>query len=273
MYSRQTIVHEAQRHGVSFLPPSLESSVFGFALERVTTPTGDTYAVRFPLESITGVSTDAARLLLLERAAQPFHDLEDLYSRAPVQHDVLELLGKSGALDHFGMRRDELWRLKDLRGAYGAPGRGAPLLETPPDLPDLAWLSPLELSAWDAATTGASTGAHVMAFHRAQLERAGVMPISRLSGEHGTVAGVRTAFQRPPTARGFTFITLEDESGRVQVIVPPKVYPIFATVLRSSALVVSGRVQRVGAWRGLVLEMARVFEPHALTRQNRRVGV
>ena len=273
MYSRQTIVHEAQRHGVTFLPPSLEHSVFGFALEPITTPTGDSHAVRFPIESIVGVGADAARLLLLERAAQPFDTLEDLYARAPVQHDVLELLGKAGALDHFGARRDELWRLKDLRGAYGAPGRGAPLLETPTDLPDLAWLSPLELSAWDAATTGASTGAHVIAFHRPQLERAGVTPISRLAGERGTVAGVRIAFQRPPTARGFTFITLEDESGRVQVIVPPKVYPIFETVLRSSCLVVSGRVQRVGAWRGLVLEMVRVFEPHALESQKIGIGV
>ena len=111
-----------------------------------------------------------------------------------------------------------------------------------------------------------------MAFHRAQLERAGVTMISRLAGERGTVAGIRIAFQRPPTARGFTFITLEDESGRVQVIVPPKVYPIFETVLHSSALVVSGRVQRVGAWRGMVLEMVRVFEPHALKSQQ-SVGV
>jgi error-prone DNA polymerase len=112
-----------------------------------------------------------------------------------------------------------------------------------------------------------------MAFHRAQLDKAGVTPISRLAGERGTVAGVRIAFQRPPTARGFTFITLEDESGRVQVIVPPKVYSIFETVLRSSALVVSGRVQRVGAWRGLVLEMVKMFEPHALENQKMRVGV
>ena len=229
--------------------------------------------MRFPLESITGVSADAARVLLLERAAQPFRDLEDLYASAPVQHDVLELLGKAGALDCFGARRDVLWRLGDLRGQYAAPGRGAALLETPPDLPDLAWLSPLELSAWDAATTGASTGAHVMAFHRAVLTLSGVTPISRLSGERGTVAGVRIAFQRPPTARGFTFVTLEDEIGRVQVIVPPRVYPIFETVLRSSALVVSGRVQRVGTWRGLVLEMVRVFEPYTVRRQNRRVGI
>ena len=59
----------------------------------------------------------------------------------------------------------------------------------------------------------------------------------------------------------------------MQVIVPPRVYPIFETVLRSSALVVSGRVQRVGTWRGLVLEMVRVFEPYTVRRQNRRVGI
>ena len=87
------------------------------------------------------------------------------------------------------------------------------------------------------------------------------------------MAGIRIAFQRPPTARGFTFISLEDESGRMQVIVPPKVYPIFEIALRSSCLVVSGRVQRVGAWRGLVLEMARVLEPHRFESQQRGMSV
>lgn len=93
---------------------------------------------------------------------------------------ILELLGKNGALDGFGMRRDVLWRLGELRGQYAEPGRGAALLETSPDLPDLAWLSPLELSAWDVATTEASTGTHAMAFHRAALEHAGcwMSPIS-----------------------------------------------------------------------------------------------
>jgi DNA polymerase III alpha subunit len=73
------------------------------------------------------------------------------------------------------------------------------------------------------------------------------------------VAGVVIAFQRPPTARGFTFVTLEDESGRVQIIVPPRVYPHVADTLRSRCLVVSGRVQRVANWRGLVLESTRTF--------------
>jgi error-prone DNA polymerase len=261
MYSRQTLVHEAQRHGVTLLPPSLESSMFGFVLEGVTTAVGATLAVRFPLESVTGVSLDAARLVLLERSVESFSSVDDLHARVPVKQDVLEALGKAGALDGFGARRDVLWRLGELRSLHGAPGRGAPLLEIGSDLPDLAWLEPLEIAAWDAATAGASTGAHVMAFHRSALNRLGVTPISRMGGERCTVAGVRIAFQRPPTARGFTFVTLEDESGRVQVIVPPKVYPMFETVLRSSALVVSGRVQTLGAWRGLVLEMARAFVP------------
>ena len=263
MYSRQTLVHEAQRHGVTLLPPSLESSMFGYALEPLGTQNGTVFAVRFPLESVTGVGADAARLVLLERSVQPFATLDDLHARVPVGHDVLEMLGKAGALDGFGTRRDAIWRLGELRTLYGAPGRGAPLFETAPDLPDLAWLQPLEIAAWDAATAGASTGAHVMAFHRTALTRMGVVPISRMSGERCTVAGVRIAFQKPPTARGFTFITLEDESGRVQVIVPPQVYPIFEAVLRSSCLIVSGRVQRVANWRGLVLEMARAFVPRA----------
>jgi error-prone DNA polymerase len=261
MYSRQTLVHEAQRHGVTLLPPSLERSMFGYALEPVGTPEGTRFAVRFPLESVTGVSGDAARLVLLERSVQPFSSVDDLHARVPVDHDVLEALGKAGALDAFGARRDVLWRLGELHTVHGSPGRGAPLLETTLDLPDLAWLEPLEIAAWDAAMAGASTGAHAMSFHRAALNRMGVVPISRMTGERCTVAGVRIAFQRPPTARGFTFVTLEDESGRVQVIVPPKVYPHFETVLRANALIVSGRVQAVGAWRGLVLERANPLLP------------
>jgi error-prone DNA polymerase len=260
MYSRQTLVHEAQRHGVTVLPPSLERSALGFKLEAITTKTGSSLAIRMPLESVKHVGLEDARLILLERLAAPFESVDDLHARVPVKRDVLEALGTAGALECFGSRRDVLWRLGELHTARGAPGQGRPLLEVTPYLPDLSWLNPLELAAWDAATAGASTGAHVMAFHRSSLTVSGVVPISRMAGERCTVAGVVIAFQRPPTAHGFTFVTLEDESGRVQVIVPPKVYPHVEAVLHSRCLIVSGRVQRVANWCGLVLERAQTLE-------------
>ncbi|NJK44099.1 MAG: DNA polymerase III subunit alpha [Pleurocapsa sp. SU_196_0] len=272
MYSRQTLVHEAQRHGVTLLPPNLEKSALGFALEPITTPSGSSLAIRLPLESVKHVSLEDARLILLERAAHPFASVDDLHARVPVKRDVLEALGTTGALETFGSRRDVLWRLGELFNARGAAGQGSPLLEVTPDLPDLSWLDPLELASWDAATAGASTGAHVMAFHRASLNASGVTPISRMTGERCTVAGVVIAQQRPPTAKGFTFVMLEDESGRVQVIVPPKVYPRVEATLRSRCLIVSGRVQRVANWRGLVLERIRVFAPTQPTRMSHRLS-
>ena len=164
---------------------------------------------------IITLGAEDAQTILLERTARPFTNLDDLYHRTRVAQDVLHALAASGALECFGTRRDVLWRLGELEQAYRGSGKQRPLLELSEDFPDLAWLSPLELATWDASTTGVNTGAHVMAFHRAWLDQAGVQLIGAMVEARATVAGVVIAFQKPPTAQGFVFITLEDESGQV----------------------------------------------------------
>jgi DNA polymerase III alpha subunit len=99
------------------------------------------------------------------------------------------------------------------------------------------------------------------------LGRSALEPHTRLSAEPSSDSRCDSRAARhpqvdtTPTAHGFTFVTLEDESGHVQIIVPPKVYSHVKATLRSRSLVVSGRVQRVANWRGLVLESVRIFAP------------
>ncbi len=257
MYPMQSFVEEARRCGVPTLPPRLEASALGFSLERLT----GRLAIRMPLESVTGVSANDASSLLLEDAVQPFEDLEDLYRRSRVNRDVLLTLAQAGALERFGARREVVWKLGVLEGQLGPPGGGAtPLIEAPvpnlDDLPPLETLTGLETAAWDHRTARATTGPHPMALLRGTLERVGVTPIVRLVAGEAKVAGLVTARQQPGSAKGIIFIELEDETSRVQCIVYPTVWAVLHPKLTQSALLLGGRVQRLGNWRGLVVAQA-----------------
>ncbi len=265
MYPLQSFVLEAQRCGVTVLPVSLERSGIGYALERH----GGASAIRLPLESVGGVGEDDARGILLERLARRFASIEDLYRRVRVKRGVLEALAGAGALDGFGQRREVVWQLGVLEGQYGPPGDQSPLLETPAvtDLPDLELLTALEEVAWDHRSVGATTGPHPIAVVRPSLRGIGVTMISRLALEgtgwtmvRATVAGLVIARQRPPTAKGITFITLEDETGRVQCIVHPGVWEKIGIRLKARALVLSGRVTVEGLWRGIVVDQGWALE-------------
>ncbi len=105
--------------------------------------------------------------------------------------------------------------------------------------------------SWDYATQGLSARSHPLAFHRRHLDRQRVLPIGRLvhvaNHRTVTVAGLPIVRQRPPTAKGMMFITLEDETGRVQIAIAPPVYEICRQIAtRASALLITGQVQHTG---------------------------
>ncbi|HEX2863735.1 MAG TPA: OB-fold nucleic acid binding domain-containing protein, partial [Deinococcales bacterium] len=197
--------------------------------------------------------------LLLERAARPFTSPEDLYRRARVSRDVLWALAESGALATFGPRRDVLWQLGVLERKLGTPGLDAPpLLDAsslnPLDLAELPTLTPVEETEWDLRRVGATSGPHPIAQLRPELQAAGVQPIERATpGRPAAIAGLVIARQRPPTAKGIVFITLEDETGRMQCITHPQVWEAQAQALRAGALILRGEIKREGAWRGLIV--------------------
>ncbi|HVK38584.1 MAG TPA: OB-fold nucleic acid binding domain-containing protein, partial [Candidatus Kapabacteria bacterium] len=241
-------------------------------------------AVRKPLTSIKNVTADVAREIVLARLDGPFTSIEDFYRRVALDRDVLESIARSGALDALAKdSRTALWEVGVLlrRLAPGPPSEIAgsvaqqlPLVElpalTPQDVPRLPELDERERLSWDYQMHGAARY-HPMVLLRRMLTDLEVRTIDtcyRFVGPNSrtkprgvrdavmTVAGIATLRQMPPTANGVMFITLEDETGYLQCIVLPEVQAQFRALFRGAALIVRGRLQIHGAWRGIVVERA-----------------
>ncbi len=147
-------------------------------------------------------------------------------------------------------RRGLLWQLGLLRYEEETLLAGAEPEPAPDELP---LLSPLEAMAGELRVMGVSAGEHIMTHHRQRAREAGVLSSRDLAasqcheGMVVWVAGQVTVLQSPPTAKGFMFVTLEDEFGMINVIVAPDVVARYRRVWRHSPLLaVQGRVQRQG---------------------------
>jgi error-prone DNA polymerase len=224
-YPPDALVHEAQRRGIAVHPPDVNASDVGCAV----TPEG---AVRVGLGYVLGVRADEVAALVAARTAGgPFCSLEDLASRAGAGRPALEQLAWSGACDTLagGDRRVALWQLGVTAPGVKTRGREGVQLALALDLPAPPALRPL--SAWDAMiadykTTGLTAKAHPLGLLRARLRGEGATDIGALEQlAHGAgvrVGGLVIARQRPGTAKGITFMLLEDEHGTVNVIVSPQ---------------------------------------------------
>jgi error-prone DNA polymerase len=273
MFNRMTLTREAQKSGVPVLPASLEHSGSQFALEQHQ----GKLCIRLPLTAVTGVGEDDARIILMERAAKPFVSLEDFVRRVHIGKDVVWALGKANVLEPFGERRDVLWKLGVLLDPKAAPcGLGSlenqiqprsdlsALLELPGidlnDLPNLELLTELEGAVWDMQSLRTTAGPHPMAIIRPNLEPAGILRITRANEGIKTVAGLVIVRQRPMTAKGVVFITLEDESGHCQCIASAELWAVLKRTLQCNALIVTGLIQRRSFWRGLIIHNAVALE-------------
>ncbi|MBI2492914.1 MAG: DNA polymerase III subunit alpha [Candidatus Rokubacteria bacterium] len=241
-YHPATIVKDAQRHGLRIRPVDVTRSAW-----LCTLAAG---AVRLGLRYVRGLRESAGRALVAARATRPFASLEDLRHRAGLDRDELVALAAIGALAPLGgTRRQHLW-------AATAPDPG-PLFAAAARAGDdpaegagpLAEMTPAERLVADYAGTGVTLGRHPMALRRAGLRRRGVLSARELvSAEPG--ASVRTAGsvivrQRPGTAKGFVFLSLEDETGIANVIVTPRVFARHrAALVGEPFLLVEGVVQR-----------------------------
>jgi error-prone DNA polymerase len=247
-YSPATIVKDAQRHGLKVLPVDVTRSEWNCTLES----RDSTLALRLGLRYVRGLHQEAGQAIVGERKHAPLGSIQDLVRRVPeLRKDELNTLAEIGALNAIGLtpqrprniekvfnknspesprlrgesvfhRRDALW------GAGAAANPAGPLLETIPR-PDLA--SPLrrmtdeERLVADFRGTGMTVGPHPMAYHRERLDKMGVLRAQHLgnlpSGRKVRVAGAVIARQRPGTAKGFVFLSLEDETGVSNAIVTP----------------------------------------------------
>ena len=237
-YHPATLVKDAQHHGTRVLPVDAARSGWKCRWENG--------AVRLGLRFVKGLREDAGAAVERAQAERPFSSTEDLARRAALRPGDLELLAHAGALAAFGKtRREALWQVAKVARRAG-PLYDAIPVDDPSPLPEM---SPIEETRADYQTTEMTTGPHMLAHLRQDLARRGVASAAELSrgrdGERVTMAGAVIVRQRPGTAKGFVFLTLEDETGMLQAIVRPDLFrEQRAVVVGSGALVVEGRLQR-----------------------------
>ena len=286
-YSHQSLVADAQRHGVRIGPPDVTRSAER-ALVRVgdpddpaargtapTTPVSRLVTphprleVRLGLDSVRGLGK-AAQRICAERREAPFSDAADLAGRARLKRAQIEALAAAGALESLGVgRREGIWAaqaLEDRTVRHGAwhqpPIPGTEALGAVPDLPAM---SEAELVSADIAAAGTSR-IHPIRLLRQELAAQGILRVLDVEGAEAAtrirVAGVVTHRQRPPTAGGVTFVSLEDETGLLNVVCSPGLWVRYRDVAgRSSGLVVRGTVERVDGATSL---LADALQPLAL---------
>jgi error-prone DNA polymerase len=254
-YSPATLVKDAQRHGLKVKPIDITKSDWLCTIEHE----GDAVQMRIGLRYVKGMRESAARAIVQARTQAPFSSIDDLARRVPeLQKRELVVLAEVGALNFLKgakgaapsspfHRRDALWQVER------ASRRTGPLLEKI-DQPDIA--SPLsqmtseERLVADFQGTGMTVGPHPMAYYRSILNALGVLRASDLAsvrnGTYVRVAGAVIARQRPGTAKGFVFLSLEDETGISNAIITPDLFAQNRfTVVGGKFLLIAGRLQNV----------------------------
>jgi error-prone DNA polymerase len=235
-YHPSTLIKDAERHGVVVLPPDVTRSGWLCTLEDG--------ALRIGLRYVEGLPEALGKRIEAERARARFTSLEDFARRVPTRKRDLEALAGAGASRGFALeRREALWRASALLSA--GPLDAPPLPEPSP----LEEMTARERQHADYELLGLTCGPHPMALERGELARAGVVRACDLEklrdGQTVRVGGVAIVRQRPGTAKGFFFLTLEDETGLVNIIVTPKKYAEGrATLVSAPALVIEGRLQK-----------------------------
>ena len=248
-YSPATIVKDAQRHGLRVKPVDVQYSEWPCTLEPEP-GNAHRFALRLGLCYARGLRRETALALISARDHRSFSSIQDLALRVPqLCRSDLMLLAAIGAMNSVGEvshRRDALWQVEYAGRAAG------PLLSELPE--QSAESSPLrqmtieERLVADFSGTGVTVGRHPMFFHRAALDRMGIVPASSLShfphGHPARIAGCVIARQRPGTAKGFVFLSLEDETGIANAIITPAVYEQFKrVVIYEKFLLIEGELQ------------------------------
>jgi error-prone DNA polymerase len=278
-YSPASIVEDAKRRGVEVRPVSVRESAWDCTLEPADTETPDDvrdrgrasgepapsrsrWAIRMGLRLCKGLGE--RELERLRNEPPPYDDLADFVRRTRLPMRALQALAESGALQCFGIaRRDALWAVRGLVAQHGdelaLPADQAPRAQRP-RFPEV---HPTEAILWDYRASHHSTRGHPMESIRGSLppDLPRAQDVMQMRDRQSTeLVGLVICRQRPATASGVTFLTLEDETGFVNVVVWQRVFAEHAILIKSAAVLgVSGRVQREEGVTHLVAE--RLWEP------------
>jgi len=244
-YHPATLVKDAQRHGVRVLPIDVNSS--GWTCRWEKSP-GAQQAFRIGLRFIKGLREASGLHIEKEREGSPFRHLEDLALRCHLGPEELGLLAHAGALASLGMdRREALWQVAKV-GRFSGPLLEGTLSYDPSPLRPL---SGYEQTLADYESAALTAGPHLMAHVREDLAHQQILSASELAatpeGRTVKTAGSVIVRQQPQTAKGFVFITLEDETGLSQAILSPALFHKHRSmIIESPGLVIQGVLQKDG---------------------------
>ncbi|MCS7183504.1 MAG: error-prone DNA polymerase [Thermoanaerobaculum sp.] len=260
-YHPATIVQDARRHGVRVLPVDVNHSQWLCTLER---DQQQRLAVRLGFKFVKGLRREAAEQLRREAQKKPFANLQELLRRGGLNRRELEVLASIGACASLGAsRRSALWQVgafdghrRPLEKAMGWDTCRSPLPE----------MSLEERYVADFSGTGLTVGRHPLHLYRAYLQRQGILAAQELTrvphGRRVRVGGVVIVRQRPSTAKGMCFATLEDETGFANVVFTPDLFAQHrATITTATLLEVEGVSQ---SRDGVITVRATAVRPLAL---------
>ena len=240
-YAPSTIVEDARRHGVTVRGVDVMRSDWDCTMED-----GGPTALRIGLRYVRGLGAKARERLEPLLAGERPAALEEWVRRSGLNIAQLRALAEAGAFDSlWPNRRSALWEvLKHARGSAG-PLAPAAVGRRPAPVPAL---TPVELTEADFRVTGLSPAGHPLRHLRKALDARGVVRAADLARHHDgtwlTVAGIVICRQRPATAKGFCFVTLEDETGLANVVITPTLFEQHRRlVVRSPLLMVEGMLQ------------------------------
>ncbi|WP_295041959.1 error-prone DNA polymerase [uncultured Paracoccus sp.] len=254
-YAPAQIVRDAQNHGVVIRAVCVNASRWDCTLE----PTGDDtrFAVRLGLRMVKGLSKAHADLITTARADQPFTSVCNLWRRVNVPVSALARIAEAdGFRPALGLaRREAIWAICGLRNeelplfAAASTHKGQTVVEANEPTVMLRSMAAGREVAEDYAHTGLTLRRHPITFLRPDLTKRRISSCTEAMGSRDRhwleVAGIILVRQRPGSANGVLFITLEDETGIANVVVWQKVFERFRrTILSSSMIAVSGRIQR-----------------------------
>jgi len=267
-YAPDVVVNDARRHGLTVLRPDVNQSEDGCTLEREGGNAGERAGeraeparphrasagrLRLGLRYLHGLGEAGRARLLAARGPQPFADLADLCRRTRLPKPLIADLIRAGAMESLagkytvyrGARRQLLWLLGDLHYQEEV------LVEAPATPAELPELDEREALSWDYELLGLAPDNHPLRLVRARLHARGVMSAAELSklapGRVVQVAGLVVVRQAPPTAKGHLFISLEDETGLINLVIRPDLYASQRRVLHDAgSLLAEGILQKEG---------------------------
>lgn len=237
-YVPEVITGDAKRHGITVLPVDINRSLWKCSTEEGSLRIGFRY--------VKSIGEEKGTCIMKARESGPFVSLQDFVNRTGLDNESLQRLIAVGAFEMLQQsRRQLLWEAGTMRAAGGALGMISDGGEILP-IPEMTMAEETRIAY---AFQGFSAGRHIMEEYRQTLNRLRAVKSGDLSrcpsGSAVLIGGYRVCLQTPPTAKGYSFLTLEDEEGLINVVVKPGEYQAYRGLIRLEPfLLVQGTVEK-----------------------------